>query len=106
LTNLILTTVTDNGVPPKSATNSLTVEVTTNAIAPAFSRISVAANGVTFQWTAPTNEEFQIRWTTNLAPEVWTVFPITNTSITGNFIFVDTNLPLVMMKFYQLILLP
>ncbi len=103
VSNIITTVVTDNGVPPKSATNSLVV-----VVPPDFGSITVAANGVTLQWLAPTNDDFQIRWSTNLAlpPAEWPVFPNTITSTNGNFIFVDTNRPLWLMEFYQLILLP
>jgi len=94
--------VADSGVPTMAVTNVFAVLVAT----PAFDSISVATNGVTFQWTAPAAEQFQIRWTTNLAPPNWQLFPWTNTSATGTFFFVDTNLPLPLMKFYQLILLP
>jgi hypothetical protein len=108
-TNLIVTIVTDNGVPPKSVANILTVVVSTNLVStplpPLFSSVSLGTNGLKFVWSAPTNEQFQIRWTTNLSPAVWHLFPGTNTSATGNFIYVDTN-TLMMMKFYQLILLP
>jgi len=102
LTNIITTIVTDNGVPAKSATNAFTVIV---GATPSFSSILVNASGVHFQWSAFTNEQFQIRWTTNLAPPVWTTFPVTNTSTTGIFNFVDTNTSF-LMKFYELILLP
>jgi hypothetical protein len=66
----------------------------------------VTATNVALQWFAPTNDQFQVLWTTNLvAPVVWTQFPGTITSTSGVFGFVDTNLPMVM-KFYELILLP
>jgi hypothetical protein len=104
-TNVIITTVTDNGVPPKSATNSFAVIVSTNLV-PSFTSITFGAGGVRFQWTAITNDQFQVRWTTNLAPPSWQVFPGIITSSTGTFSFVDTNTPLLLMKFYQLILLP
>jgi hypothetical protein len=107
LTNEITTTVTDSGLPPASAVNSFGVIVTTNLVAPAFSSVTVGTNGVTFRWTAPASDEFDIRWTTNLAPPPsWQYFPGPITSATTNFSFVDTNLPLALMKFYQLILLP
>ena len=105
LTNDLFTTVTDNGVPPKSATNSFLVIVGTNNV-PAISGIVIGATGVQFQWTAPTNEQFQIRWTTNLAAPNWTTIPYTITSAVTNFSFVDSNLPLVTLKFYQLVLVP
>ena len=76
-----------------------------------FSSITINTNGVNFQWQAFTNEQFEIQWATNLLPPVsWTLFPnnlspeiITSTN--GIFNFVDTNTPL-LMKFYELILLP
>jgi hypothetical protein len=107
LTNLISTLVADSGVPTMSASNSFVVIVSTNsAVAPAISSIVLSASGVKFQWTAPTNEHFQLRWTTNLASTNWLPLSGTITSTTTNFSFVDTNLPLLMMKFYQLMLLP
>jgi hypothetical protein len=49
---------------------------------------------------------FRVHWTTNLMPPInWTLFPGTNTSTTGIFKFMDTNTPL-LMKFYELVLLP
>ena len=85
----------------------------TNAVAPVtFSIGSLLSdtNGVSLQWAGTTNQQFQIRWTTNLLPPaVWTLFsnnlaPLTVTSTNGTFRFADTNVSL--MKFYQLILLP
>jgi hypothetical protein len=103
LTNVITTIVTDSGVPAKSVTNSFTAIV--NPLPP-FSSITLGTNGVNFQWTAFTNEQFQIRWTTNLVPPVsWIDFTNVITSTSGVFNFVDTNAPL-LMKFYELILLP
>jgi subtilisin-like proprotein convertase family protein/endonuclease/exonuclease/phosphatase family metal-dependent hydrolase len=107
-TNVITTIVTDNGVPAKSVTNSFSVVV---AALPAFSSITLGTNGVNFSWTAATNQQFQIRWTTNLAaPITWTLLPnnlTPDTIVSTNTLFnyVDTN-ALLLMKFYQLILLP
>ena len=57
-------------------------------------------------WSAPTNDQFNVRWTTNLVPPInWSLFPDTITSTTGVFSFMDTNAPL-LLKFYELILLP
>ena len=83
--------------------------------APAVTNFSIGGlladtNGIALQWTGTTNQQFEIRWTTNiLPPTVWTLFsnnlvPLTVTSTNGTFRFVDTNASL--MKFYQLILLP
>jgi len=106
-TNWVTTTVLDSGVPAKMATSTFAILVTTNIpAAPPFSSIVASASGVTFRWTAPTNEQFQIRWTTNLVPISWHLFPDVITSPTTNFSFVDTNTPLLWLKFYQLILLP
>jgi hypothetical protein len=79
--------------------------VTTNA-APQFTRITLGAQGVQFQWTAAQTNQFQIRWTTNLAPANWQRFPNIITSANNSFSFVDTNTPLSLVKFYQLIMLP
>lgn len=105
-TNNITTIVSDNGVPVASATNSFAVIVTTNGAAPVIGNITAGTNGVTFHWTAPASDQFEIRWTTNLSPANWQVFSNPITSSTTNFIFVDTNMPLQRMKFYQLIQLP
>jgi hypothetical protein len=102
LTNVITTIVTDNGVPAKSATNVIPVVV---APPVTFSSITVNGTGVHFQWTAVSSEQFQIRWTTNLAPVNWHLFTNIITSATSSFSFVDTNTAF-LMKFYQLILLP
>jgi hypothetical protein len=105
--NSIITVVTDNGTPALSTTNSITVFV--NPL-PAPGSVVFGTNGATLQWTGWTNEQFQVQWTTNLSPAVWTLYPdnispLTITSTNGTFSFVDTNTPS-LMKFYQLILLP
>lgn len=98
------TVVRDNALPPVTASNTFTVFVTP---LPAITNVTVTATNTTLSWLAPTNDQFQVQWTTNLdSPTVWTVFPQIFTSpVTGVFTFTDTNAP-VMMKFYQLILLP
>lgn len=102
------TLVTDDSLPPVSATNTFTVFV---APFPAITNVTVTATNTLLSWLAPTNDQFQVRWTTNLVPPVtWTklpsdLAPATITSLTGAFSYTDTNAPVVM-KFYQLILLP
>ena len=62
--------------------------------------------GFLLTWLAPTNDQFNVRWATNLAPPVnWSLFPGVVTSTNGVFTFMDTNAPL-LLKFYELILLP
>ena len=60
--------------------------------------------GFVLTWTAPTNDQFNVRWSTNLVVN-WTPFPDLITSTNGVFSFTDTNAPS-LLKFYELILLP
>jgi hypothetical protein len=74
------------------------------------SSVSVLTNGnFQLQWSAPTNYQFQVAWTTNLVPPVvWNYIPPSPpyiTSVTTNFTFVDTNAPTAM-KFYRLVEYP
>jgi alpha-tubulin suppressor-like RCC1 family protein/subtilisin-like proprotein convertase family protein len=97
------TVVTDNGTPPLSATNAFTVFVMPP---PSIQSTIVSSTNVTFHWTAPTNDLFQVEWTTNLVGSiVWHTLPPTITSLTTAFTFTDTNAP-VAMKFYRLDWLP
>jgi hypothetical protein len=103
----ITTIVTDNGVPPLSATNSFLVSV--NPI-PFISSVTITNNGVNLQWFAPATDKFNLQWSTNLASGVWTYFQngASPTNITFNgtsFSFTDTNAQF-MAEFYRLILLP
>ncbi len=73
---------------------------------PAISSVVVTPTGATLKWSAPTNEQFEVLWTTNITPpQVWNPFPNFITSTTGTFVFTDTNVPS-LMKFYELILAP
>ncbi|HTR42366.1 MAG TPA: hypothetical protein VMH87_12185 [Pseudomonadales bacterium] len=97
------TVVTNNSSPVLKATNAFTVFVMP---APSITNALVTATNTTLSWVAPTNDLFQMEWTTNLIPvQVWSTFPPTITSTTGSFSFTDTNKP-VAMKFYRLIWLP
>ena len=101
--NVLTTVVTASGVPPLSATNSFAVVV--NPL-PVLGSTTFTNGVVLLTWSAPTNDQFQIEWTTNLTPiVVWTPFPDIITSTNSTFIFTDTNAPLVI-KFYRLLLLP
>jgi alpha-tubulin suppressor-like RCC1 family protein/subtilisin-like proprotein convertase family protein len=71
-----------------------------------FSGSLTTNGGFQLTWSAPTNDQFRVQWTTNLVPPfTWNLFPGTNTSTSGLFSFTDTNAPL-LLKFYELILLP
>lgn len=97
------TGVIDNGLPPATATNAFTIFVQPP---PAIANTIVTSTNVTFNWTAPTNDLFQVEWTTNLNYTViWHTFPQTITSASGSFTFTDTNTPATM-KFYRLTWLP
>jgi len=97
------TLVTDNSLPPLTASNRFTIFVTPF---PAITNVMVTATNVVLRWTAPTNDVFHVQWTTSLVPVVnWFAFPNLIISSSGLFTFTDTNAPL-LMKFYELILLP
>jgi subtilisin-like proprotein convertase family protein len=73
---------------------------------PSITQVSVTATNVVLQWSAPTNDLFEVDWATNLTPVVnWFPFTPPITSTDGTFTFTDTNLPL-LIKFYRLRLLP
>jgi hypothetical protein len=66
----------------------------------------VVTNGkIVLTWTAPTNNQFNVLWTTNIADPSWVAFPEVITSTNGTFNFIDTNAPM-LLKFYELLLLP
>jgi hypothetical protein len=99
--NFNFTTMVTDGT--LSATNQFNVLV---VMVPAFSGAVSMTNGISLQWLAPTNEQFRVQYATNLmVPINWTLLPGTITSTNGIFNFTDTNSPLVM-KFYELLLLP
>jgi hypothetical protein len=90
-------------VPVLSATNHFAVVV--NPL-PVLGSVTFTNGGFLLTWYAPTNDQFRVQWTTNLAPAIiWTPFPGIITSTNGTFTFTDTNAPLVL-KFYSLLLLP
>jgi alpha-tubulin suppressor-like RCC1 family protein len=82
--------------------------VTSSAVAPpvAISSIILSNGNFLLTWFAPATNKFNVKWTTNIAvPIIWTPFPDVITSTNGTFTFLDTNAPM-LMKFYELILLP
>ncbi len=98
-----ITVVVDNGLPQVQATNQFTIFV---APFPAITNVAVTSTNVTLAWLAPTNDQFQVQWTTNLdSPIAWYLLTNIITSGNGVFSFTDTN-ALLEAKFYELILLP
>ena len=92
-------------MPAKSATNVFAAVVGATPVF-SFSSVLVNSSGVKLQWSAPTNEQFQVQWATNLAPVInWFTFSNILSSGSGTFTFTDTNVPLIM-KFYRLLLFP
>jgi hypothetical protein len=101
--NVLTTVVTAGGLPALSATNSFAVMV--NPL-PALGSVIYTNGGFLLTWYAPTNDQFQVEWNTNLASLInWPTFPGIITSTNGTFTFADANAPLVL-KFYRLLLLP
>jgi subtilisin-like proprotein convertase family protein len=83
----------------------------TSPLPPATNLVSIGSiiftNGnFRLTWLAPTNDQFNVGWATNIIPPItWNLFPGTITSTNGTFTFMDTN-GLMLMKCYELILLP
>ncbi len=113
-TNLFVTQVTDNGVPPAVATNAFSVEVET---IPPISSESLQTNGLLLTWFAPSNELFQVQWRTNLLGGGWSTFtnivaynPLFFTSPSHTqFNFLDDGTlsgPFSIPHYYRLLLLP
>ena len=93
------TIVSDNGVPPSSATNAFTVFVLPY---PSITNVLATATNVTLSWGAPAGDLFEVEWATNLAPGVvWSHFAANVTSATGSFRFTDPTPPSAK-KFYRL----
>jgi subtilisin-like proprotein convertase family protein len=93
------TVVTDNGVPPLSATNAFTVFVLPY---PSITNVLATATNVTLSWGARASDLFEVEWATNLAPgAVWSHFAANVTSTTGAFRFTDPTVPTAR-KFYRL----
>jgi hypothetical protein len=66
--------------------------------------------GFRFEWTGPTNQQYQVLWATNVAPPVtWNPVSTPISSTTSVFTFFDDGLqtaPLGPMRFYRLQLYP
>jgi subtilisin-like proprotein convertase family protein len=70
------------------------------------SSVLASTNGVQLQWDAPSNEQFQVEWTTNLvSPIDWNTNTTGITYTNGVFTFTDPNATNEQ-RFYRLIQLP
>jgi hypothetical protein len=80
-------------------------------LALSISNAKFTANGIQFQWSAPTNYQYEIEWTTNLALPLSSWLILTNPvlSVTNTmFTFTDTNQtgPSASTKFFRLVAAP
>ena len=100
-TNDITVRVTDNGLPPLSATQSFTVIVMPRPIL----TIGVTNGIVTLTWSAISGLAYQPQFATNLADAVWTAFP-SNIVATGPIASAtdvnDTNI----IQYYRVLVVP
>jgi hypothetical protein len=80
-TYTIITAVTNSEDPPLGVTNVFTVTV--NPAPPSLSGLAISSivetnmagtNGFLLSWYAPTNYEFQVKWTATLTPPNWQPF--------------------------------
>ncbi|HEY3760952.1 MAG TPA: S8 family serine peptidase [Verrucomicrobiae bacterium] len=103
LAALFTTVVSDNEVPQAQTSNQFTVFV---APFPTITNVAVTSSNVTLSWLAPSNDQFEVQYTTNLAsPITWDLLSGIITTNSNVFSYTDTN-ALLTMKFYELILLP
>lgn len=105
-TNIFETVVTDNGVPPLSATNSFTVFVTASESAPppAIQFISVTNGIATISWTTVTGRTYRLLYNADLDTNWFAIPPdvlATNSSITAT-----DAVESVTTRFYRVQLLP
>jgi len=69
----------------------------------------VTATGLLLQWRAGTNSQFQVQWSTTLAPPSWTTLPGLISSPTGTCSFLDDGSQtggLDSVRFYRLLKIP
>ena len=100
--NTVKVSVTDNGIPPLSATNTFTVTVTSltqpTATTPNYSggQFSVGVSG-------QVGPDYALQATTNLAGGTWTTVASTNSPATMPVILTDTNASAQPMQFYRVV---
>ena len=83
-----------------------------SSVSPTGPQVTAARSGtagITLQWTAPTNQQFRVEWTSTLSPPSWTLVPGSITSTSGNFTYTDNGSQtggLGPRRFYRLVLQP
>ena len=105
-TNIFETVVTDNGVPPLSATNSFTVVVTaTETISPPVIQSITVANGVaTLSWTSVTGRTYRLLYNADLDTN-WIAIPPDVTATNSSTSATD-SVESATTRFYRVQLLP
>jgi hypothetical protein len=69
------------------------------------SSVTRTTNGILLKWSAPTNFQFQVQWSTNFPPVTWNTFANIISSTNGFFQFLDDGSQsggLGGMRFYRL----
>jgi hypothetical protein len=106
-TNTITTVVTDNGVPPMSATNSFTVVVTGSAPALVIQSITVSNGIATIKWNSVSNLSYRLQYTADLADLIWSNI-VPDITATGSVVTTTNGINNSTQRFYrvQVITLP
>ena len=105
-TNIFETVVTDDGVPPLSATNSFTIVVTAAEVVqpPTIQSITITNNTATLIWSAVTGHTYRLLYNIDLGTN-WIAIPpdilATNSSVTTT-----DSISAASTRFYRVQLLP
>jgi len=75
---------------------------------PVILRILKRFNGIEITWSGPPGRQYQVEWSPQLSPPVWTAFPGVVTSATGVYQYLDdgTTTGAYNTVYYRLVLLP
>jgi hypothetical protein len=103
-TNVIETIVTDNGIPPLSATNSFTV-VLTNGNQPIIQSVQVSNTTATIVWRSVADRTYRVQRTDSLATPAWVSL---SPDVTAGGSLTSTTDPAASSstRFYRVVLLP
>ena len=103
-TNAVTVRVTDNGVPPLSVAQTLTVVVQTSSIS--MTGVSLTPDGrPTFSWATQPGRTYRVEWKADINDPAWQ--PLEDLNATGGSLtFADSLSPAFTQRFYQIELLP